>query len=265
MPLPDDLSVICIDLPWSNGWIEEFGRNNYFYVSNLEETMIRSLRLNSRNQRRAYIRSVANSCNYPAAWLNFFPKEFSRQWHKTNGSEDANNLPESADSFDRELKRLGREVFFTALRGKPVSFSKAALIVQVMDGCLESSAGYSGNIREHLCIDFANWYLEGFEHVYNEHLSGAVDGDLLQRLYVETTQTNRALLEDMARGYPVTKATAESVQSFCKDEFGTNLLIQPYRSRTELQEDRLASIDRPGSKQPRAMRCASGEVVRFRP
>lgn len=254
MALPPNLDELCCDQPWTENWIEEFSRWDFFYVSNLLEVMIEDLGLKMKARRRYKIRNIHGSAKFPTDWYAFFPNHFSKKWCQENGHDE----PES-DEFDKLVKELGREVFFKAVNGKPVSFAKAALIVQAMDAELSNHAP----AREKLCIDFANYYLDGFENTYSNHLAGVTDATAWSEIYTGTLQVNRKLFTEMARGYAVTYGTAQRVASFCKGKFGDDLMIRPYDSRTEDSEDRLDALS--GKNTRRSMRSAAGEVVIFRP
>lgn len=259
MPVPNDLRVLCSDLPWVDDWIEEFSRSEYFYVANLKEVLTTELVLPTKNRRRKRIRDIHRDASYPVSWQEFYPNHFGKAWCQANDEE----VPETGASFDKTIKVLGREVFFRAHNGRPVSFAKAAMIIQTMDSALSSSlSAYSGNVRDHLSIEFANCYLEGFEHVFNKNLKNLTDGKKLEHLFSGTLQTSTKLFEELARGYPVTHSTAVRIRDYCKETFGDDLMIRNYSSRTLDNIDRLQP-EISGKPNHRSMRPSVDEVVIF--
>lgn len=257
------LDSLCCHYPWNSYWIEEFSRSNYFYVVNLREVLVKNLRISSGNRRRNWIRENKDNHDYPQAWLDVFPREFSAAWCRANGIDGEGD--EIKQEFDRETTRLGFEVFAKAHNGMPVSFPKAALIISVMHNALtqQGNGNYSGDPRDYLYIDFANFYLEGFEQIYRSQLEGVRNASERGRLYKATLQRNERLLDDLARGYPVTKSTAESILAYCSDNLNAKPLLRFYESRTENDDDRLDRLN--GKSSRRQKRAALSEIVRFAP
>lgn len=283
MVMPANPEVLCADWPWQPhpDWIEQFGPYEYFYLAGLNEVLYNNGVHGVEVRRQTMINFIdaGGEPAYPIAYREFFPGPPSEALYRHDPAKYP--IPDGKERFAKHRDGFvdvkigsGQGTAFNrstdVVNGvrllvnghDPKPFGRAIRYIQAVDAYLTANHDFSDPIENHIQIHISNSLVDNFDVVWNQYVipQNPPIPNFLNNLQVATYQLDQAVLEGIAKGYPVTRRLAERVERFCAVQIAPGTVTVNtlnYRGRTTVGDvDRLTGARLKNQ-------CVHREVVRL--